>query len=267
MQTPLAYYGGKQRMSKMIIDLIPEHNHYIEPFFGGGAVFFSKRKAKKNTLNDYDNRIHRFWQTVQKPELNDYIEKRAKTFIMNDHEFRKADRIVNKDMLVSDNEFVFYLLVKSVFSFSGVLSCSRALNSAVDFYLKLKSTFSRLKETCIKMQDCQVFNRDALEIVHIFRKKEDAFFYLDPPYPEAKQAYKHKYSMSDFNRLLQALIHIKGKFLLSCYMKRDMFLSKKWHIKYHETCTTMTQVRKNSTKKRTEALIANYDFESLGNSK
>ena len=30
---------------------------YIEPFFGAGGMFFNKRKAKYNVLNDLDSEI------------------------------------------------------------------------------------------------------------------------------------------------------------------------------------------------------------------
>lgn len=42
MKTPLTYYGGKQRLAQTIIDMMPKHKIYCEPFFGGGAVFFAK---------------------------------------------------------------------------------------------------------------------------------------------------------------------------------------------------------------------------------
>ncbi len=40
MKTPISYYGGKQMLAKKIINSMPTHNLYCEPFFGGGAVFF-----------------------------------------------------------------------------------------------------------------------------------------------------------------------------------------------------------------------------------
>ena len=42
MKTPITYYGGKQRLCKQILSMMPPHKIYCEPYFGGGAVFFSK---------------------------------------------------------------------------------------------------------------------------------------------------------------------------------------------------------------------------------
>ena len=47
----LSYFGGKKRLAPEIVNLFPhdyEHLHYVEPFFGGGAVFFKKEKVSLN---------------------------------------------------------------------------------------------------------------------------------------------------------------------------------------------------------------------------
>ncbi len=42
MKTPITYYGGKQILTHEILELMPAHKIYVEPFFGGGAIFFAK---------------------------------------------------------------------------------------------------------------------------------------------------------------------------------------------------------------------------------
>ena len=51
-KTPITYYGGKQSMLRDILPLIPEHQIYVEPFFGGGAVFWAKEPTKCEVIND-----------------------------------------------------------------------------------------------------------------------------------------------------------------------------------------------------------------------
>lgn len=52
MKTPISYYGGKQNMLKRILPLIPRHTQYVEPFFGGGAVFWAKPESEVEVVND-----------------------------------------------------------------------------------------------------------------------------------------------------------------------------------------------------------------------
>lgn len=69
MRTPLTYYGGKQRMAAEIVAMMPQHYSYLEPFAGGAAVLFAKPPAPRETLNDADGQIMRFWRALrERPE-------------------------------------------------------------------------------------------------------------------------------------------------------------------------------------------------------
>lgn len=39
---PFSYFGGKIGMAQRIVDVMPPHRVYLEPFFGSGAVLFAK---------------------------------------------------------------------------------------------------------------------------------------------------------------------------------------------------------------------------------
>lgn len=64
--TLIKWPGGKTREIKYIESLIPEYDRYIEPFFGGGAMFFHL-KPKKAVINDISaNLIHFYRLTKEK---------------------------------------------------------------------------------------------------------------------------------------------------------------------------------------------------------
>lgn len=65
MRTPLTYYGGKQALARQIVPLMPEHRCYLEPFAGGAAILFAKERAERETLNDADGTIMRFWRALR----------------------------------------------------------------------------------------------------------------------------------------------------------------------------------------------------------
>jgi len=54
MKAILKYPGGKWRIADWIISHFPQHKVYCEPFFGSGAVFFSKSPSYIETINDID---------------------------------------------------------------------------------------------------------------------------------------------------------------------------------------------------------------------
>jgi DNA adenine methylase len=95
-KTPITYYGGKQKMLPYILPLIPEHKIYIEPFFGGGAVFWAKEPAKIEFINDSNSEVINFYRVLKFrfPELKKEIE----ATLHSEFQQKQARQIYLKDM-------------------------------------------------------------------------------------------------------------------------------------------------------------------------
>lgn len=65
-KTPIKYWGGKQQLANKIIARIPKHRAYIEPFFGGGAVFFQKGISPVEIINDLNDNIVNFYKIIKR---------------------------------------------------------------------------------------------------------------------------------------------------------------------------------------------------------
>lgn len=65
LKTPITYYGGKQRLCQKIINMIPHHHLYCEPFVGGGAVFFAKAPSVVEVINDTNGELINFYKVVK----------------------------------------------------------------------------------------------------------------------------------------------------------------------------------------------------------
>src|SRR5689334_19469501 len=58
-------YGGKSSIVKWIVNNLPEHRTYLEPFCGSCAVLFSKPKSFIEIINDKDNRIINMFSLIR----------------------------------------------------------------------------------------------------------------------------------------------------------------------------------------------------------
>lgn len=65
MKPILKYRGGKSKEIKYFEKLIPKFNRYVEPFMGGGGVYFYL-EPENALLNDINKRLINFYQGIQK---------------------------------------------------------------------------------------------------------------------------------------------------------------------------------------------------------
>ncbi len=62
---PIPYYGSKQKLAPMIVDSLPAHQHYIEPYAGSLAVLLAKEPSLHETVNDLSRELMTFWRILR----------------------------------------------------------------------------------------------------------------------------------------------------------------------------------------------------------
>lgn len=61
----LKYPGAKNRIADWLLEYVPEHKLYLEPFFGSGALFFNKKPSYLEIINDLDDEIVNFFKVLR----------------------------------------------------------------------------------------------------------------------------------------------------------------------------------------------------------
>jgi len=256
MKTPITYYGGKQRMLKHILPLVPEHSIYTEPFAGGLAVFFAKPKVKTEIINDSDSAIMNFYEVLQSDfdELKAHILKTPYSRMV----YKKAMVILELPFLFStlQRAWAFYVATNQGFSCAiGSWGCYKKGTKAQGWENKKLLLNEELKE---RFTGIQIECSDALKIL-TSRDSPETFHYIDPPYFNSDMGHYGGYSESNFKELLSSLSQLEGKFLLSSYPSEllDQYASKcGWYTK--EISQKIAAANAAKQKPKTEVLTANY---------
>ncbi len=65
LRAPFPWFGGKRTIAAEIWTALGDVDHYVEPFFGSGAVLLNRpHAARTETVNDADGLLANFWRAV-----------------------------------------------------------------------------------------------------------------------------------------------------------------------------------------------------------
>lgn len=242
-------------MVKHLLPLVPEHNLYCEPFFGGGALFFAKPKSKIEVINDLNGEVINFYRTVQLQF--DVLEQEIKATLHSRDLFRQATVVYqNPDMFTPvKRAWAFWTLANQ--GFSSTLTSWGAGNDDSKPKSLARKRECFLSYYADRLNTVQIECADALKVIERC-DTPDTFFYIDPPYFNSHMGHYSGYTEHEYEQLLALLSTIKGKFLISGYPSKilsdysDKFC---WQSLSFEKPISVT---KNSKRSKTEVLSFNY---------
>jgi DNA adenine methylase len=260
MKTPLSYYGGKQKLCSLILEMIPQHNLYCEPFIGGGAVFFAKEPSEIEVLNDTNKELINFYRVVQ----NNYVdlEKMIRATLHSRRLHTDASVVYSNPHLFNEVKRAWAVWVLSSQSFSSIIDGTWGYDKKEGTTTQKINNKRNLftEELAERLQNVQLECADALYIIQS-RDTVDSFFYCDPPYFNSNCGHYDGYTIQDFELLLKQLSNMKGKFLLSSYPS-DLLIEyaekKGWQMRTLEQRISVNKGYGN--KKKVEVLTSNYEI-------
>lgn len=103
-QTLIKWPGGKSKEYEQIKDLIPKYTRYIEPFFGGGAVFFNLR-PQKTIINDTCEELIEFYRFVKGEKNKKEFKQYLYDYVDNWEKIPKYLKIFGNDLIELYNDF------------------------------------------------------------------------------------------------------------------------------------------------------------------
>lgn len=268
MKTPISYYGGKQRLVPEILPLIPRHTQYVEPFCGGAAVFWAKKPSAHEVINDLDGRVVNFYRVLQTRFAE--LQQMIRGTLHSEAEHKKAKAVLAlEDADPIERAWGFW--VQTNMSFGKKIGAGFAFSNAVETATRRADKHPRAianAKSLInaaywkRLEDCEIFSRDAVGLIRL-KDSPTTFFYIDPPYVSSECGHYKGYTSADFQRLLDTLATLRGKFLLSSYPEPELLTMRAlhgWQTKDIEATVAVSGKRKER-KPKTECLTFNYSLQ------
>lgn len=170
--------GGKKDELDYILNHIPSSfDTYIEPFIGGGAVFFHLY-PKKAVINDVHKDLIDFYLSIKNGLSNDIYDF-MKEHPNNEETYYNIRSLSPKNIL--ENAQKFYYLRKTCYR--GMMRYNKKGEFNIPFGRYKHCNYEELKNKEYEklLQQTEIFNK-SFEFIFENYDNENNFMFLDPPY-------------------------------------------------------------------------------------
>jgi DNA adenine methylase len=224
LSSPIKWVGGKSRLRKHIIPLLPAHTCYVEPFAGAAWVLFGKRPSDVEILNDKEQELITFFRVVkEKPEE---LIASFDWELVSRAEFKRLANLDFSQLTDVQRAHRFYYLIMA--GWGGELHYPRFQTSITDgghgnrLFGALKTLRQRLEPIHKRLSTVIIENLDWRECIDRYDRL-GTVMYIDPPYPGNGCNYFHNMRDWDAHKLLaERLSKTKCKWILSSYDKPEI---------------------------------------------
>ena len=208
-------------MANDIINIFPEHKMFVEGFGGAGHIIFKKNPSSMEVYNDLHSGLYLLFKLLRENnqelikaiQLTPYSRKQfiedKGSWVTEINEVEKVRKFYT-DIMQAVGGKGGWCYAKSKSRRGMCQSVSRWLGNVDE---NMPNLIERLREI-------QIENLDIIKLINKYDAK-DTFFYLDTPYIQetrsAKKMYDYEMSDEKHKELVELLLHIKGKVILSGY--------------------------------------------------
>ena len=209
-------HGGKYYLSRKIVDLIPKHTTYVEPFAGGASVLLNKDRSEVEVLSDLDDRtMSVYFEMMANPAI---FHAKLKTLTYSEATFNAASELKTSiDVLVRNR--------MSRGGLGNAFAWSNRLRGGKPGDVNAWETFVNkvIQAIVERLEGIHLSNDSAFDVIPKY-DSDDTLFYVDPPYMKQTKTvdtYRFELTNIEHERLAKMLCSCKGKVMLSGYWCRD----------------------------------------------
>lgn len=217
----LRWHGGKWILAPWIIEHLPPHRVYVEPFGGAASVLLRKQRSYAEIYNDLDDEVVTLFRVLRTEGLGARLVEAVRLT-----PFSRVEQIEAYEAADDPVERARRLIIRSFMGFgsngthratgfrsNSNLSGTTPARDWINYPDGLAAVVSRLRGVVIE-------HRDAREVMAA-HDGPTTLHYVDPPYhPATRDAggdYAHEMTAEQHRELLAFLTTLKGSVVLSGY--------------------------------------------------
>jgi DNA adenine methylase len=260
------YHGGKYRIRQWILDQLPKHKIYMEPFGGTASILLNKKPSPIEIYSDCEYSIYNLMKILRdssenfikeiqkiKYEKSQYLEMRT---IYRSNEFKSLDSLKQAVITYSVRRM-------SRGGLGGTFCWSKRMYAGGRIPAEIHGWNTMLKELpkiSERLKGVEIIHDDWKSVVQKY-DNENAVAYLDPPYPETTRVFKTAFlkemTIKEHTEMIKFLRKAKSKILVSSYPSKlynDLFNGWKCLEKKAANHSSHEKIKE----KKTECLWVNF---------
>ena len=216
IKAPFGWPGGKLKSLEHILPLLPIHDSYIEPFGGSGSVLLNRKPSALEVFNDRYSGVVDFYRCMRDEQQCRALDKYLETFLHSREDWVECFNTWERCNDPVERAAKWLYMVKYSFGGKGKAFGRSTFdsNGASGKLFRARNLFwpvhNRLKNVLMENQDWRLILKDF--------DKDNAVFYLDPPYLTAHRGtYAHEMSHNEHELMLDTVFNMQAFVAVSSY--------------------------------------------------
>ena len=222
----IRYHGGKFRLAQWVISHFPQHTCYTEVFGGAAGVLIQKPRAYAEVYNDLDGDVVNLFQVLRDKAQRDLLIEQLIFTPYSRSDFEESWQETPNPI-----EKARRLIIRAQMGFGSAGATKGITGFRIDTkrqYGTAQSLWAEYPEHLAligqRLSGVLIENRPAIQVLKDHDGVE-TLHYVDPPYvfdtrydgAKTGRIYRHEMSNEDHVKLLNVLLELEGKIILSGY--------------------------------------------------
>lgn len=265
IKSPINRIGGKFFLKDWLVQYIPKHVCYVEPFAGAGHLLFAKSPSKAEVLNDINGHLINFFRVIKDHEKRQRLIETLQYMPYSRALWQELRANWKQGSIPGDpieQAAQWYYLNRTCFG-GDMQSGGFALPSVTgrNPALSYANSINTFHDIGRRLQGVTIESLAYVECIQRY-DSPDTLFFCDPPYLNTEGYYgKENFAYDDHRDLASMLSMVKGQVVITHY-QNGLYdeLYKGWHKYEFQSFKGSHKADAGHEKPRTiEVLYTNFE--------